>query len=92
MKVAHTRTITNKNYLSKKLNFVVKEGELLDIAKLFLRASNIGAFEDRKTLYYFLVHIAKNLVSVKKNNSKENAKCYHPTDLVIFDYMKFWQI
>jgi hypothetical protein len=46
----------------------------------------VGAFEDRKTFYYFLIAMAKNLVMSQKNG-KGNDKRYHPNTLQLYEVL-----
>jgi hypothetical protein len=69
-----TRVIKSRNYFSIKLQFVLIEGSIPKIAKLFRRVSNVKAFEEHPVLLNLLMDFSFNILSIHRNGGKENGK------------------
>jgi hypothetical protein len=85
MNLALTRATTAHKYLQHKLKTTLIEGSLPEIAELFRKAADCGAFKKRSVLYNLLFNTASNLLSVHKNGGNGRGKRYNPSTLELFE-------
>lgn len=88
LKVALTKVTKSKDYFSVKLESILDEGSLPEIAELFRRASNMGVFDNHLVLLKLLTNIGFNLLSFHKTSGKGNRKHYHPSTIKLFEVLQ----
>ena len=88
LNVALARANTSRDYFSTKLQSVLREGSLPEIAELFRRASDVGTFQERPILYKLLTDVVSNLLSVHRNGGLGNGKRYHPSTIKLFEVLQ----
>ena len=88
LNVALARATKSTDYFSTKLQLVLSEGSLPEIAELFRRACDSGAFQERPVLYKLLLDVVSNLLSVHRNGGRGNGKRYHPSTIQVFEVLQ----
>lgn len=79
-----TRALKSKVTLSDRLAETCRSGTLPEVAEVFKRACDAGAFDGRTPLYNFLLDLAKNLTSVAKHDGDGRGKRYHKSTKLMF--------
>jgi hypothetical protein len=85
MNLALTRATTAHKYLQHKIKTTLIEGSLPEIAELFRKAADCGAFKKRSVLYNLLFDTTSNLLWVHKNRGDGREKRYNPSTLELFE-------
>jgi hypothetical protein len=86
------RVIKSRNYFSIKFQSILAEGSILEIAELFRRASNVGAFEKHLIVLNLLMDIVYNILSIHRMVIREMGSGIMQVQLKCLKFCKILEV